>query len=626
MLGVPWWRFKKRWIRDDGAPVWEKVEIQSRFCTTIGAWFLTLSLPLLLISICDSFGYALNKWGMGGVVAWIAAGLASSFVVVQATTLTGWLGKKAGPLAAKVPLAVVLDVVAFVVLLLYLVVWTWLAYAIIEQTELSPRAWLVISLGLVLLIPLLFSIIKDLLMALPFINGASLLPFYSSRLRRAYLGASNPERYRRPYGGVSTPVEGDDIGHAQYTPWVNGGPLHLINVTINETVAGESGVMQLNRLGVPMAVGPAGVSVGVVNHAGWSNDQVHTSVENVQTLLTPTTSNYKRWWNAYRAAKCPKGAPFKVFVAPHGAAAAGQNYFPIAAQSRTLGEWVAISGAAFSTGVGKIGSRGLSVLALLFNVRLGYWWNSGIKPWQREGRRTCPGSLLQERVSSFFGVFSYLLDEFSGTFYGTNREYWNLSDGGHFDNTGCYELLRRRLKFILLCDCGADPEYLFEDLAYLAQKARVDFAADIDFLTTKEVDQWAKNRNAPNATDVPLLVQPLVHLRRGEWQKVVPPYNAPPLHKLANHRFAASYMSFSYSHSAMAKITYADGVVGYLLVVKPTVTGDEATDVLFYHETNNAFPQQTTVDQFFDESQWESYRWLGRHTGEKLAPVIDLLA
>ena len=52
---------------------------------------------------------------------------------------------------------------------------------------------------------------------------------------------------------------------------------------------------------------------------------------------------------------------------------------------------------------------------------------------------------------------------------------------------------------------------------------------------------------------------------------------------------------------------------GILLYIKSSLTGDEPTDVLSYAAQNPAFPNQSTADQWFDESQFESYRALGEH-------------
>jgi len=49
--------------------------------------------------------------------------------------------------------------------------------------------------------------------------------------------------------------------------------------------------------------------------------------------------------------------------------------------------------------------------------------------------------------------------------------------------------------------------------------------------------------------------------------------------------------------------------------LKPTVASAAPLDVRFYAEQSPSFPNESTVDQFFDDDQWESYRNLGQIVG-----------
>ena len=79
-----------------------------------------------------------------------------------------------------------------------------------------------------------------------------------------------------------------------------------------------------------------------------------------------------------------------------------------------------------------------------------------------------------------------LASEASATFYGVDRPWWYLSDGGHFENSGVYALLKRELGFIILSDASCDARYEFGDIENLVRKARIDFGAEIDFYTREE--------------------------------------------------------------------------------------------------------------------------------------------
>ncbi|MGO9453253.1 MAG: hypothetical protein ACLQDV_19745 [Candidatus Binataceae bacterium] len=438
-----------------------------------------------------------------------------------------------------------------------------------------------------------------------FVNRTSLHALYGARLIRAYLGASNKSRYGSS-AGVSDPVDGDDITQEEYWRpekagfWTKGAPLHLVNVTINETVDGSSQTEQRDRKGVGMAIGPAGFSVGVQHHVVFTNAQQAPGTEFAPVEIYPKPGVF----SVFRTKDQPD--EFK-------------------GQGLTLGNWAAISGAAVSTGLGSIGSLGTSLLTGFFNVRLGYWWNSGTKS-------ITPGSKsLREgaRFSSVFGklmawllpVQSSLLDEFQGRFHGTLRKYWNLTDGGHFENLAGYELIRRRLPLIVIIDAGGDVDYDFADLANLIRKARLDFNADISFIDPKIPDGNPNPDFTKAITSVTGYFASLNtnvfgtidQLRRGKWaSEPVPERKA--FFKSANEA------RLSLRHAALARITYLDDpdCESYLLLIKPSLIGEEPQDILNYHSANPDFPHESTAEQFFNEAQWESYRRLGQHIGEKV--------
>jgi len=391
-----------------------------------------------------------------------------------------------------------------------------------------------------------------------FVNLSSLSTVYAARLTRAYVGASNPNRASESkFQGRESPiepVEGDQLPWNKYTPHVQGGPLHLINVTVNETVDPRVQLHQPDRHGMTMAVGPHGVSVGVKHHAPWDR------------ALFSAPPSHEPGFHLF-----PPGADLS------------------RAEQPAVGRWVAISGAAVATGLGTRTLWGLSVLLGVLNVRLGYWWDSAVRP-DQSGRAPALG--LDKSLMHFLGerlpVYRYLLAEFLARFPGTAIDRWYLTDGGHSENTGCYELIRRRLPFIVCCDCGADPERQFADLANLVRMVRVDFATEIEFLDEATLDA---------------LIDPAV--RR---------YFAP----LDNFRATGS----SAGYAALARIRYEtvreDNATSWLIVIKPHLIGEEALDITQYQAEHPDFPQQSTGDQSFDDAQWESYRKLGFHMASRI--------
>lgn len=188
----------------------------------------------------------------------------------------------------------------------------------------------------------------------------------------------------------------------------------------------------------------------------------------------------------------------------------------------------------------------------LFNVRLGRWSANPAADtaWRLPSPRFGLVPLLQE-------LFGYSNER---------RNFVYLSDGGHFDNLGIYELVRRRCKLIVAVDAGADPQRKMGDFAEAVRKCRVDLGVEIELPELALLDADDKGRSVQG--------------------------------------HARGVIRYDISNPAMD---------GTLILMKPTLTRlrDEPADVLNYSQLNPPFPQQTTVDQFFDESQFESYRRLG---------------
>lgn len=226
----------------------------------------------------------------------------------------------------------------------------------------------------------------------------------------------------------------------------------------------------------------------------------------------------------------------------------------------TLGTAMAISGAAVSPNQGYNSSPLIGFLLMLFNVRLGWWLRN---PKKRQTRRGGP----------LWGITPALKELAGAT---TDDGPWiYLSDGGHFENLGLYEMVRRRCRFIVISDAGCDPQCSFEDLGNAVRKIFIDFGVSINF---KRLEIRAR-QNPPAA------------------------------------------------NAAVAGVRYAIGNIyypgsdrpGWLLYIKPTYHGTtEGVDVRSYAADHPAFPHESTTDQWFSESQLEAYRALGAHIIEEI--------
>ena len=164
-----------------------------------------------------------------------------------------------------------------------------------------------------------------------------------------------------------------------------------------------------------------------------------------------------------------------------------------------------------------------------------------------------------------------------------------------------YELLRRRVPFIIVCDDGQDPDDRFEDIGNLVRKARIDWGIELRFLTAGEIAGLV-------GEDSPLLAS----LGTPEQLRRAATANTPGA-GVAGPRRAERRASLAWAH-------YGDDpeARSLLLFVRPALLGDEPLDVLEYAARHPDFPQQSTADQSFDEAQWESYRRLGEHIGRQL--------
>jgi hypothetical protein len=238
--------------------------------------------------------------------------------------------------------------------------------------------------------------------------------------------------------------------------------------------------------------------------------------------------------------------------------------FAVRPSAVTLATAMAISGAAASPNMGYHTSPAPAFLMTVFNVRLGWWL--GNPRTKRTWRRSGPLNVLMSLMRELFGLTS------------EEGKYIYLSDGGHFENLGIYELVRRRCRFIVASDAEEDHAFGFGGLGNAIEKCRSDFGIDID------ID-----------------VEPI--RRRSE-------------------------AGYSQWHCAVGRIYYSrvdrEGRDGILVYIKSSLTGDEPTDALRYGAANREFPHQTTGDQWFDESQFESYRVLGYHIAQNVfEPVRD---
>ena len=245
----------------------------------------------------------------------------------------------------------------------------------------------------------------------------------------------------------------------------------------------------------------------------------------------------------------------------------------------TLATSMAISGAAVNPHTGVAGkgptrNKLVSFLMAILNIRLGFW---AINPhhgyWFRIANYFSPG-----------------IKGLSGSGFREDAKWIELTDGGHFENTAVYELIRRRVSLIVMTDGGADPDYHFQDLGNLIERVRVDFGAQITFTTSDD--------------NVSCL------------EDLVPAEQKGVSYPLAKKGYAVAKIKYSSAGHEQSDIDSAQE--GTLILLKPTMVKELPQDVYSYKMSNPNFPQQPTSDQFFDETQFEAYRELGKHITQQM--------
>lgn len=222
----------------------------------------------------------------------------------------------------------------------------------------------------------------------------------------------------------------------------------------------------------------------------------------------------------------------------------------------TLGRAMATSGAAASPNRGYNTSTLVAFTMYFFNLRLGWWLPNPQALFESLWNQDDPRA-------GFWHVLAEAMGQTSA-----QRSFVYLSDGGHFDNLGLYEMVRRRCRRIVVIDATQDPEFSYSDLESTVRKVRIDLGAEIVF-----------ERGLPTKKSV----------------------------------------QDTGFHFALGRVNYAHSDrPGMIIYVKPALSGDEPFDVVRYARSQErpdaAFPHDPTHHQNFDEAQFESYRILGEHS------------
>lgn len=274
-------------------------------------------------------------------------------------------------------------------------------------------------------------------------------------------------------------------------------------------------------------------------------------------------------------------------------------------KNMTLSTAMTISGAAVNSNMGYKTNRYLAFFMTMLNIRLGYWaLNPKIITKKNKNLIEKLAYVCAKKINYWPTFWPYCnLAELFGL---QTLKRWriNLSDGGHIENMGVYELLRRRCKLIISIDAGADPEYAFSDLKNLLIRARNELGIAIEFRSEPEDEIRPKASSGFS----------------NKHYCVADTYELP----MEENGTKKHIGIFVYIKSSMMALKY-NGNLKYKLMEDPedTTLMFDAFKYKTYHPT---FPHESTADQFFDKAQWDAYYYLGRNMGfEVLKDIKGIL-
>ena len=369
------------------------------------------------------------------------------------------------------------------------------------------------------------------------VNRFSMHAVYRNRLVRGFLGTPRDPRVRKPDPFTDFDDEDDPRLKAFRTSAGKGQRLFpVINMTLNIT-SGERDAWA-ERKGASFTATPLHCGSADLRHAK------QNSAEDAAGVYVPTED-----FAGKETDQDKRGTE----------------------EGTHLGTMMTVSGAAASPNWGYHSSPQIAFLMTLFNFRLGAWYPNPARATDDELRVAKPRDSLVALLNELLGRTT------------DNEQAVYLSDGGHFENLGVYEMLRRRCKRILVIDAGQDGECAYFDLGMMIRKAEIDFPVKIELATTQIASRSA--------------------IEKG---------------------FSGRLCGFAHGTITYLGKDGEEAGCGELIYIKPCLLLDSPAAVLSFAAGRKTFPHESTSDQWFTESQFESYRALGEFQGGKLTALLPL--
>lgn len=297
----------------------------------------------------------------------------------------------------------------------------------------------------------------------------------------------------------------------------------------------------------------------------------------------------------------------------------------------TLFGAVATSGAAFGPAMGRQSKGGMGAVMAMANARLGAWLPNPHHLARLAAVEKGGGSLRTCSLGRRPRLWYWFM-EIAGQ-YPTDAKLVLTTDGGHVENLGLVELLRRRCSRILCFDAsgaGSTPATLAE--AIVMAREELDVKITLQSLpgsgdgvppTTEGEAVVSPRPDGSFAVEFSLAGRPAA----APGVLVPGTFGADPLHRRAG-MIEALAARIAGRPVLVAKIEYpaVDGepavpastgwlVYGTLALANP---GAEEWDLLEYAHRHDVFPNDGTVRQWFDASTFSAYQQLGRRTARRM--------
>jgi hypothetical protein len=233
---------------------------------------------------------------------------------------------------------------------------------------------------------------------------------------------------------------------------------------------------------------------------------------------------------------------------------------------KKVSSWMAVSGAAFSSRMGKFSFGTTNALMAALNIDLGIWLPNV--------SRVAVGHTRFKKVR-----LGYVIKEVLGLYDDVRDDYVFVADGGQWENLGLVELLRRGCETIICLDASGDPPGSYATLleAFRIAKSELEGRFDVG------LNELNANKSSVgfDAKSMVTLIPFVIGAAGGSQQR------------------------------------------GMIFHSKLALADDLPNEIMAFARTDRHFPYYSTADQILDDQQFSYLVATGRHAGTLLAERVN---